>query len=436
MVTSKKPNIVILISDAVRAKDLSLYGHSEENDYNLKKISRESIVFCNNFSASNASDASVTSLFSGQYPSTNGFIHQHPFMRESEIEQLRKNRFWLPIYLKEKGYSTISVTPLHLWFKKGFDFYKEEEHKKGGSLLNSPSIKRILLKLPNWMYSLGKKIIKVRASPNFYSCYNVLSLAKLKIKENKAKNKPFFLFMHLVDTHYPYPLIQKQKVDAIRTLDKVLKDIPSFAQKEYIKKRFTDIRASSFEEIEKRRDLSIKAVDKEIGKFYEFLKSQKLWDNTIFIIISDHGDNFGEHCTYFCRGGLYDPSIHTPFILHLPNFKGKRTEEITQLIDIPSTILEVLGDKKKIDGKSLMPLIKEQKKVRGFALSFDGFANNTRMVRTKDKKFIISDGSKCYLCGAVHNNGKEEYNLLKDPNELENIFSKKSNLEKFLKEGK
>ena len=83
-----KPNIVIIISDALRPKDLSLYGYSVENDRNIKKIASDSVVFENNFSASNASDPSLTSIFSGQYPTTNGFIHQHPFMKEEETNQV------------------------------------------------------------------------------------------------------------------------------------------------------------------------------------------------------------------------------------------------------------------------------------------------------------------------------------------------------------
>ena len=74
-----RPDIVLIISDAVRARDLSLYGNIKETDKYLKKIASESVTFNLNFSASNASDPSVTSLFSGKYPLTSGFIHQHPF---------------------------------------------------------------------------------------------------------------------------------------------------------------------------------------------------------------------------------------------------------------------------------------------------------------------------------------------------------------------
>ena len=93
-----KPNIVIIISDALRPKDISLYGRNIETDYFIKKIASESVTCNLNFTASNGSDSSVTSLFSGQYPTTTGFIHQHPFMRKEEIEKIKKNKFWLPTF--------------------------------------------------------------------------------------------------------------------------------------------------------------------------------------------------------------------------------------------------------------------------------------------------------------------------------------------------
>ena len=417
-----KPNIVMIISDALRARDLSLYGYNKETDPNIKKIASESIVFEKNFSASNASDPSLTSIFSGQYPATHGFIHQHPFTKKEEIAKLRKNKFWLPIYLKKLGYATISATPLHIWFKKGFDYSMELGEKKGNPFLNNRLIKKILLSLPNWAYRLGKKLVKVRASPQFYSAKEVVNLAMKKINENKKTKKPFFLFMHLVDTHYPFPSAKIKSIEGKDTIKKILENIKYSQQKEYIKKRFFDASAHCLEQFEKKRDDSIIFVDQEIGRLYNSLKKNNLWKNTIFIIISDHGENFGEHNIYLCRGVVYDSSVHVPLIMHLPNFKAKRISELTQSIDIAPTILELFGAKiTGVDGKSLISLIKTNKKIRDYVLLSDGFCENRYAIRTKKQKEIFSDESKCYLCGAVHGQKKEKYDLEKDREELINL---------------
>ena len=224
-----KPNIVMIIVDGLRPKDLSLYGYHYENDKNIKKIASESIIFKNNFSAANATDVSLTAIFSGKYPQNNGLIHQVPNTEKEEIEKLSKNNFWLPLYLKNIGYNTISLTPQYMWFKKGFDYYTNKEAKGGGKYLNIPIIKRTLLKLPNWMYKIGKKLVKVRASPQFFSSRDVVNSAISKIKEIK---EPYFLFMHFVDTHCPYAGVEPQKIRGENTVIKILLDIENNQQKE------------------------------------------------------------------------------------------------------------------------------------------------------------------------------------------------------------
>jgi len=428
-----KPNIVMIIVDALRPKDLSLYNARKELDKNIKKIASESIFFKRNFSTADGSDPSRASIFSGKYPYNFGQIHQYPYIKEDEMVKIKKNRFWLPLYLKNKGYATYSVIPLYLWLKKGFDYLQESDGTNEGyrKFTRLEPIGKILLKLPNCIYKFGKWLVK-----GFYK--NRLNQAKRSIDTAISKIKytkqPFFMFMHLTDTHHPYDAAETPRIKGETTLSKVLENTPSISQKEYIKKRFVDASASSLEQITLKRENSTIAVDKEIGRFYDFLKQKKLLDNTILIILADHGDSFGEHNIYFEHTGMYDVSVHVPLMIRIPKIKPKVIDELTQNIDIAPTILELLGEKKqKMDGKSLIPLIKKGGKLRDKVFAFEAFCDKSMMVRTKTRKLIVHDETKCYLCGAVHGKKKEEYDLEKDPNELENIYSGASVLEKELK---
>jgi arylsulfatase A-like enzyme len=118
--------------------------------------------------------------------------------------------------------------------------------------------------------------------------------------------------------------------------------------------------------------------------------------------------------------------------IRLPGLKGGETSEMVQNTDIVPTILDFIGEKKVLDGKSLLPLIKEGKRVRNEVLLFDGLANDVRAVRTYGKKLVVAKDNFCNLCKASHHNGSEEYDLEEDPKEAKNIFVGDSELMKYL----
>jgi arylsulfatase len=423
-----KPNIAIIVIDALRPKNMSLFGYEKETDENLKNLAREGILFRQHISTSNSTAPSLTSLFTGKYPKNHGIIHQFPYTKEEEIEKLKKTKFWLPIFLRDKGYDTIAIDWIGLWFKRGFNYYEEKEDNPN-KFKNNPFVKKVLLKLPNWVYSLKKKIIKNKNSSLFPPVEKTIGLAIDKIKESQ---KPFFLFMHLWDTHFPYPTIENPSLSGEEDIDKILGNVKDNSQKEYIKKRITDISLNSLKDITNKYDLAIKTIDKEIGKMIKFLKDEKLWDNTIFIVLGDHGDSISEHGIYFSHSGLYEESIHVPLIMKIPGYNPKEINNLVQNIDIAPTILNFLEEKEKIkfDGKSLISLIKTGKNIRTKAFSNDGLAADIESVRTEKRKIITAKDATCQLCKSKHHLEKEEYDLINDKNELNNLSQKKdSNLQ-------
>jgi len=431
---SNRPNIVMIIVDALRPKDLSLYGYHKEVDKNIKRIAKESVVFENNFTASNLSDPSKTSIFSGQYPFTNGIIHQYPFIKQSEIDKLKKLKFWLPIYLKHKGYSTIATTSLHLWMKKGFDYIKEDDVDKNPSkfknffkkVSGNERLLKVILKFPDILYRFAKKL-----SGGYHTPYkDARQIVDLSIDKIKDEKDPFFLFMHFEDTHYPYPGAKTPPKMGNTTVKKVVDNISVRSQKEYVKKRFFDASATTLEQMKEKLNNAIVNVDNEIGRLYDYLDESNKLENTIFMIFSDHGTTFGEHNIYFEHSGLYDESIHVPLIMKIPGISPRRVNALTQSIDIVPTILEVLGDKKEIDGKSLLKIMKNGGEFRDKIFCVDTCSEKAFTIRDKKRKLIVSDSKGCYLCGAAHHLNFEEYDLEKDPEEKVNIYNGNSGFEK------
>ncbi len=389
-------NVVIIIVDALRPKNLSLFGYKKENDTNLKILSKESLLFIQHFSSSNSTFPSLTSLFTGKYPNNHGIIHQFPYTQQSEIEKFKKNKFWLPSYLQNRGYNTIAIDWIGMWLKNGFNYYEEKEDQPK-KFLNYPFVKKILLNLPSCLYKLGKKVVKVRTSTPFSSAEKSTDLAISKIKTTKM---PFFLFIHFWDTHFPFPTIKKPKDIGIISRKNILGKIENNSQRDYVRKRFDDISLNYLEPIEEKYDLAIKKVDEQIGRLISFLKRQNLWEDIIFIVLGDHGESLKENGIYFSHSGLYEESIHVPLIMKFPGQKSRKIKEFAQNTDVVPTLLDYFKDKtikEKFDGASLL-----QKSKRKKIFAIDGLAEDVQLMMTKNKKIITAKSPKCHLCKSIH----------------------------------
>ena len=387
-----KPNIVMVVIDSFRPDHLSMFGYARETDPNLKKIAKESVLFRNHFSVANSTAPALTTIFSGLLPSTHGVMHQFPYTKPEEYEKAAAIRFWLPSYLKDRGYQTMAFDWLEEWFERGFDYYKNSEEE---------------------IESL------------FPTTNATVSLAISKIMESK---KPFLAFLHLWDTHFPFKNTPFEGSGA-NDYDKILSSVKSERQREYVKNRLDKIKLNSVQDIVDKYDKTIGIIDKEVGRLYGFLKQEKLLGNTIFILLGDHGDVIADHGIYFANCGLSDVAIRAPMMIRLPGVNATETEELVQNTDIVPTILDFFGEKGTgLDGKSLLPLVKDKTRVHEEILAFDGLANDVKAVRTKSRKLVVAKDGFCNMCKSSHYSGTEEFDLEKDPSEERNVFAGKSEL--------
>ena len=132
---------------------------------------------------------------------------------------------------------------------------------------------------------------------------------------------------------------------------------------------------------------TVSYTDALIGKILEGLKQQALDDNTVVVLVSDHGYNLQEH-TQWSKFTNYNTSTQVPLIIYNPQSKVKgSTDALTELVDIYPTLVEICGlkaPKKQLDGSSLVPILnntalegKQQiliKRTNGFTLKTNAFS--------------------------------------------------------------
>ena len=176
-------------------------------------------------------------------------------------------------------------------------------------------------------------------------------------------------------------------------------------------------------------DGAIASVDQEIGKLADAVKQFGIDDNTLFILTADHGESLTEHEIYFDHHGLYNETIHIPLIFKYKELpRGKLVRGFVQHPDIMPTVLDILNIKNELDydGKSLLPLIYENKQLNPAIFAEETLSETKQMIATHKYKYIRALSKQdaiCKYCRTIHGGIEELYDLEKDPGETRNIVN-------------
>lgn len=107
-------------------------------------------------------------------------------------------------------------------------------------------------------------------------------------------------------------------------------------------------------------DGEIRNSSREVGRFLDFFRRTKWYENSVIFILADHGEEFGEHGRKYHGSQIYQESVHVPLIIHMPDMKPRTVSSPVGLVDIAPTIYDLVGaDDRlaKVQGRSLLPLI-------------------------------------------------------------------------------
>jgi len=452
----EKYNIIFVVVDALRAQNLKAYGYAEETmPYTRKYIDEYGTVFLSSYSTTDQTDPSFTSIFSGRHPIVHGIIRHGTEVTIKELSLFRKTKTkLLAELLRKQGYITIGIDWLSRWHKRGFLYYGEpHELTCSKTLLSSLMskkyvsgfLRRIYLETPNFFSSL---VIKAYNSLGIYQHLDAMSFieaAKKCIKSVLSTHKPFFIEIHLWDTHTPFHLPKPYRRVNLSENEKIpigtiIRNIKSAEWREkVITYHLRGIRYVP--EVEKYYNNAIRYVDKALYSLFTFLEDLRIFDNTIIVITGDHGDNLIRDNIFMGHGGLYQRVIKVPlFILNMPTYFCKRIKGLVQHIDIVPTLLDILNiplGKYEVNGMSLKMDLSLGKSSRKYVFTVSSVAPKRYSFIDDEERFKIifspkvEDGIDKY--GGLWFKSKIElYDLKKDPDEQLNIAKDNPDLAKHL----
>ncbi len=392
---SRKPNILLLFSDQHNADFLGCAGYPNIITPHLDKLACDGVRFTRTYCQDGICVPSRSSMLTGQYPRTTGVLENSDKVYKSE--QIH------PLYhlLKRNGYITGCFGKQHLpeGMREGFD---HSASTIGASL--DPSDEYYF----DWIKEQGQSEefqrdwtgckksplmchisdLKPENTPEAYTAEKSMEF----FKTAKESGKPFFCWTSFLHPHQPYTPVKKwadlyppSEAKLPDNLSEPVENLPPHLQnwRKNPNRPWALAEAAEDENIY-RNYISyycalVTEVDHYIGKIIASLKAQGMYEDTIIIYTSDHGDFVARHgMVEKCAMGhnVYEDTLKVPMIMSwADNFeKGHVNNDLTELIDIYPTLLDLCDIEKpaglQLPGKSLIKVLdKGQSIERDFAVS-------------------------------------------------------------------
>lgn len=291
----KKPNIIVLMLDTLRADHMSLYGYERDTTPNLLEFSKHASTFENMYAATSWTPSSVASILTGMYAASHLMVP--PNSREQAKQQqvrLSPSLETIPELVKKYGYSTAGVTP-NPWITKDFGFDQGFER---------------LDYLP-----------REKAGA-------ITSRGIALVDELSKKEQPFFLYLHYFDPHDPY--------SAPEPYNSMFTGNLSHSPYSYSEAMQQDIN---------RYDGEIRYLDEELGRLLRTLQQRPDFNDMMIFVVADHGEQFLEHGQQTHGFQLYREEVHVPLMVKfgIHDEKSRRVSELASHVDILPTIFDRLG---------------------------------------------------------------------------------------------
>jgi len=405
----KRPNIVFILIDALRADHLPIYGYSRQTAPNLTALSRRGMTFTRMYAQASSTRPSVATILSSLYPTVHKVNYERDFLPESVTV--------LPETLRAAGYKTFgvsanaNVSPT-FGYSQGFDEFRVWKTESAFRLTMMGRVAEDAFG-PNLLSRI------LREQGEIVPQAEAITDITLKWVSQSGK-EPFFLYVHYIDPHEPYgspppydeafdyrsdPPIRTGGIDPLTLL--------SNGQDRERVGRILD-----------QYDGEILYADHHVGRLLKGLEDMGVLDKALVIVTADHGEEFLEHGNDSHGRSTYEEVLRVPFLVYWQGKvpAGAMYDGTVRLIDVMPTIPALLGMKppNEIQGRSfaaqlVKPTDPEPERQLFAQVVQDSF--ELEMVRDGRYKLIR------HLRGP-HQGHEELYDLEQDPLERTNLAPK------------
>ena len=371
-----KPNVLFIMADDFRP-EMGCYGSSALTP-NLDRLAKRSVQFERAYCQQAVCNPSRSSLLTGRRPDTLKLWNNGTHFRE-----LKPDVTTLPLHFKEQGYTTRCVGKIfHNWHtavKGDRRSWSADEFLHYAN--HGADTPQITGELPPNLATLN--VGRGYPEQGITSCYDVpdeayydgrVAAEAVKVMA-EVKGGPFFLAVGFWKPHAPFnapkkywDMYDRAKLPPLNSARPEGAPEIAFHQSTEVLgpvAKQTPVLPEQAAQMRHGYFANISYMDAQIGKVLEALEQSGVAKNTIIVFFADHGYQIGEH-------GLWGKTSDFEFDAHVPllisdlreETRGKKTKALAELVDLFPTLAELCGLPMPagLDGKSLVPILKEPKR--------------------------------------------------------------------------
>jgi arylsulfatase A-like enzyme/uncharacterized membrane protein YbhN (UPF0104 family) len=406
-VVAHGPNIVLIAADALRADYLALY-ESETGVVTpaLDALAHDGVLYLNAFSQASWTKPSFGTIFTSHYPEAHGAT--------GKMSPLRTDITTMAEALAGQGYYTKGLAnnpniSSVFNFDQGFDDYTELKPSLyfGAESSSSKMVGYQVLRRVRQIAQ--ERLLGGRLSiGDFYQPAEVVTDEAAEwLANSRNKERPFFLFLHYMDTHDPF-----MDHETGHAYARARNESPDPALAAPMAKAYRD---------------EIAYMDAHIGRILTYLKEQGLYEDALIVFTADHGEEFYDHEGWWHGKTLYDEVIGVPLTVKYPGnaFTGTVQGGLVRHLDVAPTMAAAAGAPLPADWQGIS-LIAPDGTLRAttsdYAYSHNDFENNRlRAVRSLSCKRIEANEDNPRGVAPL-----EVYDLAADPLEQQNLVGQPS----------
>ncbi len=382
-------NVVIIVLDAARPDHFGCYGDERGLTPNIDQFAASSILFRDAVASAPYTIASVATLFTGLQPERHG-VRFATSALPADVENLAKT-------FNRSGYYTQALASIR-YVDRNFGITRDCDD-----------------------------VIYIRQPGSGGEYRSTMDIEAIEegVRMAADSGRPVFILAHFLPPHWPY--LPPQPFDAIFESGHE----PAYGQtwmlESLLGNRLIDADFPDIRTYHLRYQNNLLYADHLVEQYLELLRRYGLFDDSLIVVTSDHGEAFGEHRAMDHNSTVYDEMIRVPMIVRMPGVEEHR--EVRQqvgLIDIFPTLAELLDlelERASFQGHSIAPLLEgRDQEPLDYYYSRAGGGRLIFTLRGERYKY-------------VHHGYREElYDLINDPGETRNIVAERLVLAAFLRQ--